>query len=879
MLLFELYGRSARADGQRVRMMARVVFTSVLLLGVGVSFGDDAPLWTPVDANQLAGRAAAADTVSASEYQLWQLDRQRLQTILTAAPDEKGGVAARGAVELVLPLPDGSSQVFSVVESSIMEPALAAKFPEIKTYIVRAAGDRASHGRIDVTPHGFHAILRTSSGRVFIDPFDRANSGELYASYFTRNAIPRDAQYSCGTSQLPVPPLQPGGSVAAVTTSGDTLQTYRLACAATGEYTSLHGGTVGLGLSAIVTAINRVNMAYEADLAVRMVLVANNNQLVYTNGAADPYSNNDGFAMLGQNQGNVNAVIGSPNYDIGHVFSTGGGGVAQLRAVCGSSKAQGVTGLPSPIGDPFYIDFVAHEIGHQFGGNHTFNGVNGSCAGGNRNNSTAYEPGSGSTIMAYAGICQGDNLQNNSDPDFHSESLREMRAFVTNPFSGGSCDVPTSTGNTPPVADAGPDYTIPALTPFTLVASGFDADSDNLTFDWEQRDRGPAQAVSAADNGSSPLFRSWPATSDPSRTFPRIVDLVNNTTVIGERLPTLSRGMDFRVIVRDDRAGGGGVDTDDMVATVVSSAGPFLVTSPGTSDVLAGQATVQWDAAGTDLSPINAASVNILLSIDGGLTYPFTLATETPNDGEESVALPDVASDFARIKVEAFDNIFFNISNGNFRLLACGDIPSPLAEAVPIGKSRFLSFSPGDNGVTAALRVTLTNLPAAFAAFEGETRWVGPPQTYVDTLDPPTNIVASALQCDPYFSDWAGISELHVYGEAIVPEAVYDVQAVACDETIEANFSPPLVIATSVWADAGVPFQPDTAGTQPNVVDVTTVVDRVKQVTGASSRAFAQLQPNLLDLTRNANVTDVTMCVDAVKGDPYPLSGPVGCGG
>jgi len=879
MLLFELHGRSARADGHRVRMMARVVFTSVLLLGVGVSFGDDAPLWTPVDADQLAGRVAAADTVSASEYQVWQLDRQRLQTILTAAPEEMGGVAARGAVELVLPLPDGTSQVFTVVESSIMEPALAAKFPEIKTYIVRAAGDGASHGRIDVTPQGFHAILRTSSGRVFVDPLDRTGKGELYASYFTRNAKPRDAQFSCGTPQLPVPAPQPVGSVAVASASGDFLRTYRLACAATGEYTLFHGGTVPLGMSAIVTAINRVNMAYEADVSVRLILVANNDQIVYTNGAADPYSNGDGFAMLSQNQGNVNSVIGSANYDIGHVFSTGGGGVASLRSVCGFSKAQGVTGQSSPIGDPFYIDYVAHEIGHQFGGNHTFNGIGGSCFGGNRNGSTAYEPGSGSTIMAYAGICSADNLQSNSDPDFHSESIREITNFVTNQFTGGSCDVAFVTGNTPPVADAGLDYTIPASTPFVLVASGFDADADDLTFDWEQRDRGSAQALSAGDNGSSPLFRSWPATTDPSRTFPRLVDLINNTTVKGERLPVLSRAMDFRVIARDNRAGGGGVDTDDMVVNVVGSAGPFLVTSPGSSDVLAGQTTIQWDVAGTDVNPINTASVNILLSTNGGLTYPFTLATETANDGEELVALPSIASNFARIKIEAFDNIFFDIADGNFTLLACTAIPSPLAEAVPIAKSRFLSFSPGGNGVTTALRVTLTNLPAAFAAFEGETRWVGPPQTYVDTLEPPTNIIASALQCDPYFSDWAGISELHVFGEAIVPEAVYGIQAVACDETIEANFSPPLVVETSVWADVAAPYQPDTAGIQPNVIDITTVVDRVKQVDGASSRSFTQLQPNLLNPTLDANVFDISMTVDAVKGGSYPLPGPVGCGG
>jgi len=356
-------------------------------------------------------------------------------------------------------------------------------------------------------------------------------------------------------------------------------------------------------------------------------------------------------------------------------------------------------------------------------------------------------------------------------------------------------------------------------------------------------------------------------------------DLVDTVTSPGERLPTGWRGMDFRVIARDNRVGGGGVDTADMLVTVVGNVGPFRVTSPNSSAIVAGRATVRWDVAGTDAPPISVSSVNILLSTDSGLTYPFTLATATANDGEELVDLPAIVSNFARVKVEAVDNIFFDISNANFSILACSDVPAPVAELAPIAKSRYLSLSPQGNGLTKALRVTLTNLPVPFQAFEGETRWVGPPQTYADTLIPPTEIVVSALQCTPYYSDWAGIDKLHLFGPDILPSAVYDIQAVACDPAIEANYSAPMVVVTSVWADVAPPYQPDTVAVQPNVFDITTVVDRVKQVDGALSRAFTQLQPNLLDPTRNSSVFDISITVDAVKGVGYPFSGPVGCGG
>jgi len=633
--------------------------------------------WTAIsDAELLAQRAAAAKPwVRPDVFQAARLDPDAL------ALELESGTAT-------VPTPGGGYERFALEPSPVMHPELAAWLAgqgwPMQTFGGASLDRPGATVRLDWGgPAGFHAMVLAPGATYFVDPYWQGDD-RLYVSYFKRDYRPTGKAFSCEfvdesatrfdpSSRLPISQFGIGPArPRAASGTGGMLRTYRLANAATAEYTAFHGGTVAAGLAAIVTTMNRVNGVYVRDLSLFMQLVPNNNQVVYTMNP-DPYTSGNCFMMLNENQSNLNAVIGLANYDIGHVFDLGGGGVAQLAVPCGSSRARGCTGISMPIGDPFDIDYVAHEMGHQWGASHTFNGSLGSCAN-NRTASRAYEPGSGSTIMAYAGICGADDLQPHSDDNFHGTSLDQIEPFVS---GGGSSCVVLSSANNPnaPTVSAGPDFTIPMGTPFELTAlSGSDLDGHALTYDWEEFDLGPQAPLSAGDNGSSPIFRDWPATASPTRVFPRLTDLLSNTTAPGETLPVTNRSMTYRVTVRDNAPGGGRIGKDQMILTSTTSSGPFTVTAPGGGGG-ACPSTVTWNVADTSSAPVSAALVDILLSGDGGLTFPITLAAATPNDGSQAITLPGVGP-AARIKIRGTGKVFFDLSNANcttpFRGLVSG---------------------------------------------------------------------------------------------------------------------------------------------------------------------------------------------------------------
>ena len=645
------------------------IFTFTVVLSIQLIFAQTSPqnLWQEVDESQIV--LVGERYIIPQVYRTIKLNVEEMQSFLSEAPLEFSNATRSTVFILDFPMPNGTMQKFSIVESPIMAPELAAKYPEIRTYLGKGIDDPLANVRFDFTLHGFHAMILSPEGNVFIDPYSLGDI-QNYISYYTKDFTKIGTAFECEvfSDESRLNELNYLRESMILTPTGPQLRTYRLALACTGEYTSFFGGTVPLAMAAIVTSVNRVNGVYEKEVAVRMVLVADNDTLVFTNAATDPYSNNDGGAMLGQNQTTVDARIGSPNYDFGHVFSTGGGGVAYLGVVCVNGfKAQGVTGSGAPVGDPFDIDYVAHEMGHQFSGNHSFNGTAGSCSGGNRNASTAYEPGSGSTIMAYAGICSPQNLQNNSDPYFHVINFDEIVSF-TNFGSGNGCAVITSTGNSAPTVTVPTGgFYIPKSTPFSLTGSATDPNGDALTYNWEEFDLGPAGAP-GTPSGNAPIFRAWAPTANPTRYFPRLQNLLNNTTVIGEILPTYARTLTFRLVARDNKVGGGGVNYAQMQFNVDGNSGPFAVTSPNTNVNWAGNSlqTITWNVTNTNAAPVNCANVSILLSTDGGQTFPNVLLASTPNDGSESVTIPNTPSTTARIKVQAVGNIFFDLSNVNF---------------------------------------------------------------------------------------------------------------------------------------------------------------------------------------------------------------------
>ncbi|WP_440222601.1 reprolysin-like metallopeptidase [Dokdonella sp. MW10] len=613
-----------------------------------------------------------------AQQEVWNdatVDRHVDATTSRTLQVDEGMLAARveeslrEGVPFALPHPEGGFIEVVLEDSGVMPPELAARFPQIRS--LRGRDARGAEVRIDLSPRGFSALVFDRAGRWIVQPVQASPSG-TYTSVSYADLDPPDG--ASRTCKVDAPVHEDVPQVLA--SYGAQRRTYRLAVAATGEFTQFHGGTVAATMAAITEAVNRVNGIYERELNIRLQLVANTSSLIYTNATTDPYTNNSGVTMLAQNQSTIDSVIGSANYDVGHVFGLGSGGVSGTGVVCMSAtKARGVSGPTSPIGDPFHVDFFAHELGHQFGAQHTFNSSLGDCFG-SRVAASAYEPGSGSTIMGFAGICGADNLQANADAYFHARSLASIADYTTT-GSGASCAIVAENPNAAPVIDAVPAASaIPARTPFMLSGSASSSAGALLSYAWEQVDLGPAASLAAGDNGSSPLFRSWMPESNGTRVFPRLSSILAGTATPGETLPTTTRTLRFRFVVRDGRPGNARVTTTDtggavpdVALSVVGTAGPFAVTAPVASAAWS-SGTVQrvaWNVAGTQAAPISCPTVTLALSADGGTTFAHVLG-DVPNNGLAAVLVPRLASTQARVRAWCSNNVFFNISPGNFTI-------------------------------------------------------------------------------------------------------------------------------------------------------------------------------------------------------------------
>ncbi|PID45504.1 MAG: hypothetical protein CSB47_08270 [Proteobacteria bacterium] len=603
-----------------------------------------------------------------------RLDTDAMKHLLLAeTPQPKAPIARKSAATLrvELPLPDGDNVFVTLVPTDLLPTKLQEKFPSIRSYrVVAQVGSKILAGRVDYTQQGFHAMLLTQRGEtILIDPKD-IHGGNHYLSY-RKSEQQRTKPFQCLISAAHEHPDVNHLSdiqhrTQTLSRHKNDLIEYRLAVAATAEYTLHQGGSVAAALSAITTTISRINLVYEHSLGIRLKLVERNDQLIYTSPATDPYSNFSIDSLLGENQRNVDRVIGNANYDIGHVFGTSGGGLAYIRSVCkDDAKAMAASGINTPSADPFDIDFVAHELGHQLGATHTFNSTLGICTADARTSYSAFEPGSGSSIMSYAGGCATDNLQNNADAMFHSGSIQQIRSNILYGI-GRSCGVQHPQDNQPPSVSAGSDYHIPANTPFQLTATATDPDGDDLLYSWEQYNTGTASSLKM-DTGDNPLFRIFKPSPDNSRTFPSIKTLTGDGYIAGELLPQTDRIMKFRVAVYDQHHS---PSTDQTEITVTNSGGAFKLGTPPAAYQTGRSTRILWNTAQTQYAPINCHTVDLYLSVNNGDNFDYLIAERISNTGSAQIHLPASLpeTDAGRFKLVCSDNIFFSISPQSFAI-------------------------------------------------------------------------------------------------------------------------------------------------------------------------------------------------------------------
>ena len=653
-------------------MMKKLQLLLIFILFTSLSIGQNS-LWVKVSEEKLSGLVKMERASVPSVYQVMHLDYNAFKESLIGAPIDIESQISNTIVSL--PNSKGELSRFRVFEAPIMEKGLADRYPDIKSYVAVGIDKPTERLRFSVTLFGLH-VMSTSSdeGTYYIDTYTKdLNNYILY----NRKDLHTVKTFACHFQDNHEEIAEQNRTAVEnqILATDGVFRQYRLAMACTIEYAAFHinaspaievtddqkKATV---LAAMNVTMTRVNGIYERDMSLRMNLVTNNDVIIFID--TDSFSNTNAGQLINQSQTVINNAIGSANYDIGHTVSTGGGGLAGLGVVCNNAnKARGITGSPAPVGDPFNIDYVAHEIGHQFGGPHTFSSNDdtaGNCDAGNNSSANSVEPGSGSTIMAYAGICE-ENVQSNSDPYFHAVSIASMNAVMV---GSGNCAPQTANGNNPPVISGLTNYTIPKGTAFVLTGSATDANAGaSLTYCWEQTNAAAGTNYPTTTQTTGPVYRSLSPTTSNKRYFPNFTSvLAGNLTPTWEVTPNIGRILNFALTVRDNQTPTGGQTARaNMTVTTVAAAGPFTVTSPAANaswNTNSSQ-TITWNVAGTTGNGINTANVNILLSTDNGVTFT-TLLANTANDGTQAVTMPATAALNCRILVEAVGNIFYAVS-------------------------------------------------------------------------------------------------------------------------------------------------------------------------------------------------------------------------
>ncbi len=642
-------------------------------------------IWSKADESRIVLTKQMERKIQPEKYTVWQADFQALKNMLDKAPMEFSAAAQQPLI-VELPLPNIGLVQFKTVESPIYAPGLYAKYPIFKTFSAVGGARNEYSARFDYTLNGFSAIISTPEGEVYIDPFATEQTA-YYISYFTHDndGKNRPKNLTCGIEQEDfshnintTKPFQATGA----TRSGNlvTVRKYRVAVTATGEFSAKHGGTKASALSYVVQLVNRCNKKFSDELAIRFELIAQNDTLIFTDASKDPFLKGTlGKDILSISTSVIKSRIGDANYDFGHTVAgpcSDVGGVANAGVICNNaSKGNGMSGDAGGSADQFAVTIMCHEMGHQFSASHTMS----SCGNGTDQSqvasSSAIEPGSGTTIMSYDGSCGSDNITGSywhDISDVYSVGSLEQMMEHSRQGNGNSCPEKIVTSNhAPDVNIPLPDgLNIPIGTPFELTAAASDMDNDPLNYSWEQADDGMYVPLGSKKTLFANTFRVFDPVSTPTRIFPKLSDILANKTTKAELYPDTTRTYTFRCTVRDNNKNGGGTVWDEIKFKSTHTAGPFVMQYPNAAfDTLSSSeySNIKWDVANTDKALVDAQNVDILLSTDGGLTFPTVLLKNTPNDGSEGVIIPlNVNTSSARIKIKPTDNIFFTISQKNF---------------------------------------------------------------------------------------------------------------------------------------------------------------------------------------------------------------------
>ncbi|MGY3962101.1 reprolysin-like metallopeptidase [Aeromonas veronii] len=621
--------------------------------------------------------------------------RARAYNIFEVEPDFLENLRL-GQTVITLPLPDGKMVQYELEAYSVLPPALAAKYPDIMTYKGHEVGTPSNTGRFDISPRGFNGMFMHAGEQIFVD----IQRNGTYAVYYKKDAHSmngKNIKEIIEKSELKKKLAYK--TEAARNEAGYSkaeLTQYSIAFSTTGSYTRFFGGQAQ-ALASLTTLTNRLNEVYERDLGVRFVLADGNDKIIFENPIDDPFVN--GKYPKFKNISTINAVVQREKlnsndlgyFDIGHVVtqSEKDEGDAHLGSLCdeidsyASYRSNAATGNKNPVGDAFFIDFVAHEIGHQFGADHTYNANKGE-----REPLMAWEPGSGSSIMAYAGLMGDQNVQLNGEAYFHSKSIEQMLKHIhdreAQALDGkikvkgvpsalatifpSRCGTPYRKQNednhAPEITDVPAVHVIPKGVAFSLSGKGNDVDGDTLTYTWEQVDLGDGTTsgdqLSSGRLTTGPLYRYAAPTTSPVRHFPSLATQLKGEAEKGDVWVNVPRTLNFRLVARDGK--GGGAYGETSVEVVDTGAQTFKIVPASDQRILVGSpTTVNWQVAGTDRHPVNCQRVDISYSNDEGKSWQ-PLVNGVSNNGAHEVTIPANAGSAVRLKLACSDNIFYAIT-------------------------------------------------------------------------------------------------------------------------------------------------------------------------------------------------------------------------